>query len=109
MPIHCLLGGRAAEEVAWFVSLVPRKDPVAAMWRAFFLAIGITLAILGVECLVFDGAMVATPAAIDEARASAAGTPTGGKMIEPPEWAPWSLLSGGTIVGLYALTLKTSG
>ncbi|MDG2380695.1 MAG: hypothetical protein P8N76_03400 [Pirellulaceae bacterium] len=108
MPILLTFGDRAAYEAAWFVSSFPRKDPVAAMWRAFFLAIGITLGILGVECLIFDGAMVATPAAIDDARSLSAGIPAGGKMIKPPEWAPWSLLSGGTIVSLYALTLKSS-
>lgn len=85
------------------------NDPGAAMWRAFFLAIGITLGILGVECLIFDSATVASPAAIDEARSLSTGSPVGGKVIEPPEWASWSLLSGGTIVILYALTLKGAG
>jgi len=28
------------------------------------------------------------------------------KDIEPPEWAPWSLLSAGTVIILYALTIN---
>jgi hypothetical protein len=29
------------------------------------------------------------------------------RVIEPPEWAPWSLLSAGGIVVLYSLMLKS--
>lgn len=79
------------------------------MWRAVFLAIGITLCILGVECLIVDSAVVASPSAIDDARDLATAAPVGHKVIEPPGWAPWSLLSGGTIIILYALTLKGAG
>lgn len=79
------------------------------MWRAVFLAVGVILCILGLECLVVDSVVVASPPEIDSVRAAGGGLPSGHKVIEPPGWAPWSLLSGGTIVILYALTMKNGG
>jgi hypothetical protein len=75
------------------------------MWRAFFMAIGITLCILGCECLVIDKAVLARPAAAaDDGQPGAAST--GGKrVISPPDWAPWSLVSGGIVVILYSITI----
>jgi hypothetical protein len=62
------------------------------MWRSFFLAVGLTLCILGGECLIVDKAFV-----------TLAGR--GGREFVPPEWAPWSLLSAGAVVSLYSLTV----
>ena len=67
------------------------------MWRAFFLAIGVFLVILGVECLGVERVQLRIhekpPAPVSpfdtEARE---GAP---KQIIPPPWAPWSLLSSG--------------
>jgi len=61
------------------------------MWRSFFLAVGITLLIVGAEFLIVDSAMMV-----------AEGGP---KSFKPPEWAPWSLLSSGAIVILYSFTI----
>jgi len=61
------------------------------MWRSFFLAVGITLIIIGVECLFVDSAMMAAE--------------DGPKPFTPPDWAPWSMLSGGAIVILYSFTI----
>ena len=87
------------------------------MWRALFLALGGTLLVLGVESLVLDHAVLATdngfikPAqaktepVLDEwgfeidQRVIAAGP----KKVTPPEWAPWSMLSCGTIILFYGL------
>jgi hypothetical protein len=73
------------------------------MWRAFFLALGIYAVMLGVECLVIDKALLA-----GEKEQGSSLMPKFGeqrKEIEPPEWAPWSLLSGGSVVILYSFTL----
>ncbi len=93
------------------------------MFRAFLIAIGISMCIIGGECLVVDQAVVtyrhrikntATKAA-DATRnpfwqqsSGVAPVPTTGivrREINPPEWAPWSLLSGGVAVALYAMTV----
>lgn len=74
------------------------------MWRAFFLSLGITSFILGVECLVIDKAVMA---ASEEPGASGLlqrVTPSY-REVEPPEWAPWSLMSGGAVVMLYSFTI----
>ena len=92
------------------------------MFRAFLIAIGISMCIVGGECLVVDEATVAyrskgkkTAAqptiAQDPFSQQSYGNPvteTGmaRKQIKPPEWAPWSLLSGGVVVALYAITVQ---
>src|SRR5262245_29502499 len=81
------------------------------MWRAFFLGIGIYLCILGAECLVVDKFVMAAEQPVVQADPSVAppapatlfgatvpAPPTVKKEIEPPEWAPWSLLSAGAVV-----------
>jgi hypothetical protein len=85
----------------------------AAMWRAMFIAIGVTACILGIECLLIDKAVLvergeATPAASSFATTAAAAAK---RELIPPEWAPWSLLSAGAVVMLYSFTLpkKFSG
>ncbi len=80
------------------------------MWRAFFLAIGTMLVILGIECLVIDSATLAA-----ERPAQVAGQVPWllneplyldpNRIIRPPEWIAWSLLASGAVVLLYALTL----
>ncbi|PQO29481.1 MULTISPECIES: hypothetical protein [Pirellulaceae] len=61
------------------------------MWRSLFLAVGITLIIVGAECLVVDSAMMASDG--------------GPKPFTPPDWAPWSMMSSGAIVILYSFTI----
>lgn len=81
------------------------------MWRAFFLAIGAMLIIVGVECLLIDSATFASDHAevvqvnngwFQPATATEVG---GGKVFRPKEWIPWSSLASGAIVLLYAFTL----
>lgn len=91
------------------------------MWRAFFMAFAVTLIILGLECLVIKKAVLASevPAPVapsggtldylDGFMAPQAAPAMVNRVIEPPEWAPWSLLSGGAIVMLYALSMNKSG
>ncbi len=75
------------------------------MWRAFFVAVGIALCIVGGECLVIDKAVIAkspegTPAPFTDPKS---GLPT--HDVKPPEWAPWSMISAGAVVLLYSFTI----
>ncbi len=85
----------------------------ATMWRAMFIAIGVTACILGVECMLIDKAVL-----VDRGDAAAAApqingvaAPAAKRELVPPEWAPWSLISAGAVVMLYSFTLpkKFSG
>ena len=67
------------------------------MLRAFFLALGLSAFILGLEALVIDKAVLIPT------RDAVAGAAQRG--VTPAEWAPWSLLSGGAVVMLYSFTI----
>lgn len=75
------------------------------MWRAFFLALGAYVFILGAECLAIDKAVLKNR---DQASGGAfrAGADAG-RMREfvPTDWAPWSLMSSGAVTLLYSFTL----
>jgi hypothetical protein len=71
------------------------------MFRAFFLAIGVSAFILGLECLVIDKAVLHPSR--DSSQLSQIAPAY--REIAPAEWAPWSLLSCGAVVILYSFTL----
>ncbi|ASV76323.1 hypothetical protein THTE_3722 [Thermogutta terrifontis] len=76
------------------------------MSRAFFLAVGLFVMFLGVQTLGVQRFVLKAhdpPAA----RASGSGAAAAGpnKVLEPPPWAPWSLMATGAVVSLYAVTL----
>lgn len=83
------------------------------MWRAFFMAIGISLCLIGLECMVVDRAVLVdrgkADTVVDPITFSAYAPSSAGRTISPPEWAPWSFLSAGTVVLLYSMFLKTGG
>ena len=86
------------------------------MWRALFLAIGITICILGAECLAVERFELAgdAPPSEEPAPATLFGSPPPplagpSREIVPPEWAPWSLLSAGAVIILYSLTINRGG
>lgn len=68
------------------------------MWRSFFLAVGFYVCLLGLEALAIHKAVLKPHMRGGQVVAPA-------RDVTPPEWAPWSLLSGGAIVVLYSLTL----
>lgn len=71
------------------------------MWRALFLALGLSAVILGAECLVVEKAVLAKHDA-----PKVEGQPVVAKRdFVPPEWAPWSLMSVGAVTMLYSVTL----
>ncbi|OHB70539.1 MAG: hypothetical protein A2V70_18625 [Planctomycetes bacterium RBG_13_63_9] len=77
------------------------------MWRALFLAIGIYLMILGVECLGVEKANLKIR---DDPPPPVSPWDTEAKVgpqmtITPPRWAPWSLMSSGAVVCLYSFTI----
>jgi hypothetical protein len=75
------------------------------MWRPFFLAIGISLTILGAECFVIERAVM-TKKLPDE---PGFGMPSANIVLEPPEWAPWTFMTAGIITVIYSLTLTKKG
>ena len=77
------------------------------MWRAFFLAVGISLCVLGAECMVVDEAVISRSPAPAMATSYGPTPPNSGRsrVVKPPEWAPWSLMSAGAVVILYSFTL----
>lgn len=68
------------------------------MWRSFFLAVGAYVCLLGLEALVINKAVLKPQ--VRSGRVISAE-----REVTPPEWAPWSLLAGGSITVLYSLTL----
>lgn len=81
------------------------------MWRAFFMALGISLCILGGECLLVHKFVMAgeqpPPQAVPATFFGAVPPPAASsREIEPADWAPWTLLSAGVVIILYALTVN---
>jgi len=77
------------------------------MWRAFFLAIGFFVMILGVECLGVERVSLKMR---DEPPAPSSPFDTevkvgAHKQLVPPPWAPWSLLASGAVTCLYSFTI----
>jgi hypothetical protein len=77
------------------------------MWRALFLAIGLFLMIVGLQCLMVDRVLLKLreeplPAAWPFDTSPKVGA---AKQIIPPPWAPWSLISSGAVVCLYSFTI----
>lgn len=66
------------------------------MWRSLFLALGVSSVLLGAEALFIDQAVLKKPEG---------QTATAQKIVNPPEWAPWSLMAGGAVVVLYSFTI----
>ncbi|HCK42068.1 MAG: hypothetical protein CMJ72_03205 [Planctomycetaceae bacterium] len=68
------------------------------MWRSLFLALGAYTCFLGVEALALEKAVLKKPIP---------GKPNQHTKqdLVPPDWAPWSLMSGGAVVVLYSFTI----
>ena len=74
------------------------------MFRALFLAIGLFICLIGVECLFVETA-VFTTADFAEADLADPMAPPARFAISPPAWAPWGLLVSGLVVMIYSFTL----
>ena len=79
------------------------------MWRAFFLALGISAVIIGAECIAVDKVFLArresAPAAATGYEQATPAAPQRVEEIDVPEWAPWSFMGGGAVVILYSFTI----
>ena len=78
------------------------------MWRALFLSIGVSLAIMGGECLVFEKVVLLIPhqpQVSDQTTSASVAPASATRVIDPPEWAPWSLIASGVVVILYSFTI----
>lgn len=86
------------------------------MWRSLFLAIGLTLLLLGLESIFVERAVLSNRFSKAVAPANdpdfeldpAAGPVRQKRDFAPPEWAPWSLISASAVVILYSITLRSN-
>lgn len=81
-----------------------------SMFRSLTLAIGITLCIFGLECMVVEKFVLASEpaaqaAAAAEQHAGQSNGADGPHEFKPPEWMPWSLVSAGAVIILYSFTI----
>ncbi len=87
------------------------------MWRAIFLAVGVTLIIMGAELFFVDQVEILrlrrsqkNPTPIQSLfqikPASFQGDPQSNTVVyKPQDWIPWSLLAVGAIVLIYTFTI----
>ena len=77
------------------------------MWRALFLAIGVSAMLFGIQCLgvakftmkMRGDPIKSTSLLMEEVR------PGEHKKFTPAPWTPWSLLATGAVICLYSFTL----
>ncbi len=80
------------------------------MWRAFFLAIGVYLVLLGAQCLAVEKFVLKAREPVAP-KTDLFGNPQPQlgprRVIDPPDWAPWSFMSTGAVVCLYSFTIPS--
>ena len=95
---------------------------VVGMWRAFFMAVGINLLIIGAQFLVVEKVIISKPSdrvAKQQELTGAnyynasygtqlSGTAQKRKTFKPKDWMPWGLLAAGTIIVIYTRNYKSS-
>jgi hypothetical protein len=87
------------------------------MWRAFFLAIGISLCLLGGEALLLEKATVRVRKAEPQSQSYLASIPYLGagpkpsntREVQITDAAAWLLITSGAMVTLYSVTVARSG
>jgi hypothetical protein len=75
------------------------------------------LVIVGIECLMIDSATIVSESTQKVQATSSAWFQEPPRMVQvktnkvirPPEWIPWSLIASGSVIILYALTLRNRG
>jgi len=80
------------------------------MWRAFFLAVGVYMLLLGGQCLgVQKFTLKVRDAPVVKQALDGSGErtvkPGAKKVVQPRPFVPWSLMSTGAVVCLYSFTL----
>ena len=74
------------------------------MFRAFFLAVGLFICLIGIESLFVETAVFTTADFTNAGFIDPAVSPSR-LVVSPPAWAPWGLLVVGSVVMIYSLTL----
>ena len=79
------------------------------MWRALFLAVGVYLVLLGIQCLGAEKFVLNIHEPPKQAQAAGAGPAKPGprKEVAPPPWAPWSLMATGAVVCVYSFSIPS--
>jgi hypothetical protein len=80
------------------------------MWRTLFMAFGIYVFLLGAQCLVVDKFVLKSrvPAAqTTNWLGSTEKAQAPQREFVPTEWAPWSFMSGGSVLWLYAVAISS--
>jgi hypothetical protein len=72
------------------------------MWKTVFLAIGLYVCLIGLECMALDKVVLVT-------RSEPGSRRDRPREISPAEWAPWSMLSVGAVTMLYSFTIPNRG
>ena len=75
------------------------------MIRALFLAFGICLLIVGVECLFIDKAFLEGERMLTPASWFTDAIYNQRRELAPPKWVPFSMLAAGAIVLIYSFTI----
>ncbi len=75
------------------------------MWRATCLSLGIFVFIMGAECLGVQKFVLKAREEVVQVAAANKAQAGPNKVLTPPDWAPWSLMSTGAVVCLYCFTV----
>ncbi len=81
------------------------------MIRALFFGLGAFVALWGLTLFVVDGVVLACEAAPETQRPLVqwtAALPDGRRVIDPPDWAAYTMVGMGGLTMLYALALPRS-
>jgi hypothetical protein len=79
------------------------------MMKAFLIAMGITMCVVGAEFLAVEKLILSTGEQTEERTGIGffvESQQPRGKEFRPREWHPWALLSTGAVVILYGTTLQ---
>jgi hypothetical protein len=78
------------------------------MMKAFLLAVGVTMCVVGAEFLAVDKLILSDGNQSEERTGIGffVESQSRGKEFRPREWHPWALLSTGAVVILYGTTLQ---
>jgi hypothetical protein len=78
------------------------------MWRTLFMAFGVYVFLLGAQCLVVDKFVLKSrvPAVQTNWLGQTEKALGPQREFSPSEWAPWSFMSGGSVIWLYAVAIS---
>lgn len=79
------------------------------MWRAFFLALGVYLVVLGAQCLGVEKFVLNVREMPPPQTDLLGEAPRPGPQVEaqPAPWTPWSLMATGAVVCLYSFSIPS--